>query len=48
MSETDPYYSEESDEMSKRTQLEEYFSQSLEVDLLLRLCRTMRTPSTRS
>ena len=24
--------------MSKRTQLEEYFSQSLEVDLLLRLC----------
>ena len=38
MSETDPFYSEESDEMSKRTQLEEYFSQSLEVDLLLRLC----------
>ena len=38
MSETDPFYSEESDEMSKRAQLEEYFSQSLEVDLLLRLC----------
>ena len=38
MSETDPFYSEESDEMSKRTQLEEFFSQSLEVDLLLRLC----------
>ena len=38
MSETDPFYSEESDGMSKRTQLEEYFSQSLEIDLLLRLC----------
>lgn len=38
MSETDLFYSEESDGMSKRTQLEEYFSQSLEVDLLLRLC----------
>ena len=38
MSETDSFYSEESDGMSKRTQLEEYFSQSLEVDLLLRLC----------
>ena len=38
MSETDPFYSEEADGMSKRTQLEEYFSQSLEVDLLLRLC----------
>ena len=37
-SETDPFYSEESDGMSKRAQLEEYFSQSLEVDLLLRLC----------
>ena len=33
-----PFYSEESDGMSKRTQLEEYFLQSLEVDLLLRLC----------
>ena len=41
MSETDPFYSEEADGMSKRTQLEEYFSQSLEsleIDLLLRLC----------
>ena len=38
MSETDPFYSEESDGMSKRIQLEEYFSQSLEVELLLRLC----------
>ena len=38
LSETDPFYSEESDGMSKRTQLEEFFSQSLEVDLLLRLC----------
>ena len=37
-SETDPFYSEESDGMSKRTKLEEYFLQSLEVDLLLRLC----------
>ena len=37
MSETDPFYSEEADEMSKRTQLEEYFSRSLEVELLLRL-----------
>ena len=34
MSETDSFYSEESDGMSKRAQLEEYFSQSLEVDLL--------------
>ena len=38
ISETDPFYSEETDGMSKRTQLEEYFSQSLEMDLLLRLC----------
>ena len=38
MSETDPFNSEEADGMSKRTQLEEYFSQSLEIDLLLRLC----------
>ena len=38
MSETNLFYSEESDGMSKRTQLEEYFSQSLEVDLLPRLC----------
>ena len=33
-----PFYSEEEDGMSKREQLEEYFSQSLEVDTLLRLC----------
>ena len=38
MSETDSFYSEEADGMSKRPQLEEYFSQSLEVELLLRLC----------
>ena len=38
MSETDPFYSEEAEGMSKREQLEEYFSQSLEVDLLIRLC----------
>ena len=38
MSETNLFYSEESDGMSKRAQLEEYFSQSLEVELLLRLC----------
>ena len=38
MSETNLFYSEEADGMSKRAQLEEYFSQSLEVDLLLRLC----------
>ena len=37
MSETDPFYSEDAEGMSKRTQLEEYFSQSLEIDLLLRL-----------
>ena len=38
MSEINLFYSEESDGMSKRAQLEEYFSQSLEVDTLLRLC----------
>ena len=38
MSETDPFLSEEGDDTDERTQLEEYFSQSLEVDLLLRLC----------
>ena len=38
MSETDPFYSEEAEGISKRTQLEEYFSQSLEVELLIRLC----------
>ncbi len=37
VSDTDPIYSDENDWMSKRTQLEEYFSQSLEIDLLLRL-----------
>ena len=37
MSETDPFYSEDAEGMSKRTQLEEYFSQSLEIELLLRL-----------
>ena len=38
MNETYPFNSEETDGMSQREQLEEYFSQSLEVDLLLRLC----------
>ena len=38
MSDTDPISSDENDWMSEREQLEEYFSQSLEVDLLLRLC----------
>ncbi len=38
MSETYPFHSEEADGMNKREQLEEYFSQSLEVDTLLRLC----------
>ena len=38
ISDTDPISSDENDWMSKRAQLEEYFSQSLEVDLLLRLC----------
>ena len=38
VSDTDPIYFDENDWMSKRTQLEEYFSQSLEIDLLLRLC----------
>ena len=38
VSDTDPIYSDENDWMSKRAQLEEYFLQSLEVDLLLRLC----------
>ena len=36
-SETYPFYSED-DGMSQREQLAEYFSQSLEVELLLRLC----------
>ena len=38
MSETYPFDSKENDWMSEREQLEEYFSQSLEVELLLRLC----------
>ena len=38
VSDTDPIYSDGNDWMSKREQLEEYFSQALEVDLLLRLC----------
>ena len=38
VSNTDPIYSDENDWMSKRAQLEEYFSQSLETELLLRLC----------
>ena len=38
MNETYPFNSEETDGMSQREQLEEYFSQSLEVEILLRLC----------
>ena len=38
MSETDPFFSEKGDGVDERTRLEDYFSQSLEVDLLLRLC----------
>ena len=38
VSNTDPIYSDENDWMSEREQLEEYFSQSLETELLLRLC----------
>ena len=38
ISDTDPIYSDKNDWMSEREQLEEYFSQSLEVELLLRLC----------
>ena len=38
MSETYPFDSKENDGMRQHEQLEEYFSQSLEVDLLLRLC----------
>ena len=37
-SEPDPFFSDEENGLDERTQLEEYFSQSLEVDLLLRLC----------
>ena len=38
MNNTNPILSDESEEMKNRELLEEYFSQSLEVDLLLRLC----------
>ena len=38
MNETYPFNSEETDGMSQREQLEKYFSQYLEVELLLRLC----------
>ena len=38
MNETYPFNSEETDGMSQREQLEKYFSQSLEIELLLRLC----------
>ena len=38
MNETYSFNSEETDGMSQREQLEKYFSQSLEVELLLRLC----------
>ena len=38
MNETYPFNSEETDGMSQREQLEKYFSPSLEVELLLRLC----------
>lgn len=38
MSETDPFLSEEGDGEDERTRLEAYFMQSLEADLLLRVC----------
>ena len=38
MNNTNPILSDESEKMKNRKLLEEYFSQSLEVDLLLRLC----------
>ena len=38
MNNTNPILSDESEKMKNRELLEEYFSQSLEVDLLLRLC----------
>ena len=38
MNNTNPILSDESENMKNRELLEEYFSQSLEVDLLLRLC----------
>ena len=37
-SEPDPFFSEEENGLDERTQLEEYFYQALEVELLLRLC----------
>ena len=37
-SETDPFSSDAEDEPDERTRLEAYFMQSLEVDLLLRVC----------
>ena len=37
-SEPDPFFSDEENELDERTQLEEYFYQALEVELLLRLC----------
>ena len=48
VSDTDPIYSDENDWMSKRTQLEEYFSHSLEIDLLHRLYPDDEIPSTKS
>ena len=38
MNNTNPILSDESEKMKNRELLEEYFSQSLEIDLLLRLC----------
>ena len=38
MNNTNPILSDESEKMKNRELLEEYFSHSLEVDLLLRLC----------
>lgn len=38
MSETDPFLSDAESESDERTRLEAYFMQSLEVDLLLRVC----------
>ena len=37
-SEPDPFFSDEENGLDERTQLEEYFYQALEVELLLRLC----------
>ena len=38
MNNTNPILSDESEKMKNRELLEEYFSRSLEIDLLLRLC----------